>query len=483
MSAELPAFKRVVVISDLHLPPTARLGNFRAGNELAAWTAAQAAAADGGSALVLAGDIIDMLLIDQRPLDLDLATAATLTETALKRLESHNSWMGDWCAGLRSWLARGARIVLLPGNHDLEWLHPDAAAEFVRWTTGRPDHPAVQIWREGKPWECRVGDWHTVVGHGHRGDAINDLDPKQIDAALRAGRKSISLPPGSELVLGPVLAFKRALDPITNRSRFPFIDAVKPEAPGVLLLLLYLDPLLLLKNLPASLVPLLKSLKRAVSRELFGGSALAMPAAPLSDSGSADEGTALDDPTARPIRPTDDLAAQMADALVSALSDSERHAPEGTLAHLESYLESGQSLSPVEKTMSASGGIRRAMLRAWLRREHAVSEAFFQRHEASEFDRRIIDEHLPENSGPRVVIVGHTHIAREVQLAKDRVYLNTGTWTRLLDLSQFDDSDENLDALIDVLESGNVPSFPRLTWAEVTPNGPSLHFHMPGNGI
>ncbi|MFM9960725.1 MAG: hypothetical protein ACKV2Q_05815 [Planctomycetaceae bacterium] len=54
------------------------------------------------------------------------------------------------------------------------------------------------------------------------------------------------MPWGSQLVLGPLRHFKQALDPATGTRRFAFLDALKPEMPGVLLLLLALDPQLVL---------------------------------------------------------------------------------------------------------------------------------------------------------------------------------------------------------------------------------------------
>jgi hypothetical protein len=93
----------------------------------------------------------------------------------------------------------------------------------------------------------------------------------------------------------------------------------------------------------------------------------------------------------------------------------------------------------------------------------------------SEFDKRIIEQFLPDRCAQKVVIVGHTHAARDVRLPGDRAYFNSGTWTNLLDLSDFNDSEENLRTLIDKLEAGTWPGFTRLTWAEVTADWPLLH--------
>src|SRR6185295_527699 len=126
--------------------------------------------------------------------------------------------------------------VLIPGNHDPELFHPDCE-QVLRRALGLGDGAALGIHRSAEPWRCEAGALDVVIGHGHRSDTWNDIDPRVVHEHLRAGAQKQALPPGSALVVNTLNAFKRALDPETGEARFPFIDRLKPELPGVALLL------------------------------------------------------------------------------------------------------------------------------------------------------------------------------------------------------------------------------------------------------
>ena len=83
------SFHRVVVLSDLHLTPDVPLGNFWSGPELAAHARALAEEAREGHLLVLAGDIVDFLLLEDRPATLHLAAASSLAATVLQIGRAH----------------------------------------------------------------------------------------------------------------------------------------------------------------------------------------------------------------------------------------------------------------------------------------------------------------------------------------------------------------------------------------------------------
>lgn len=143
---------------------------------------------------------------------------------------------------------------------------------------------------------------------------------------------------------------------------------------------------------------------------------------------------------------------------------------------LRAWLDGGHADVP-EGMLAAHGGLRARVLRAFLRLA-SDDGWFFSRGHCSQEDRAIVAEHLPPGAPPRVVIAGHTHAAREVWQDPDHVYLNTGTWTDLLALpSRIDDA--ALREWIDALESRDVPSVRRLTYAEVTPTSAALHVFEP----
>ncbi len=93
----------------------------------------------------------------------------------------------------------------------------------------------------------------------------------------------------------------------------------------------------------------------------------------------------------------------------------------------------------------------------------------------SKTDQKIIAETLPDGCGPKVAICGHTHAARQIRLKDERMFINTGTWTDLIDFSGLsDDTDEATREFIDQVEQHAVPMANRLTYAEVTEAGGSL---------
>lgn len=454
---------RVIVLSDLHITPVERLWNLpnSTGARLVAWTEWLAESGAQDAVLVLNGDIVDFLLVEDHSTSLNLSTAALRTSELLERLESKTTWGRAWRDSLRNWRGLGGRIVLLPGNHDPEWFHPDARRALAKWLAPDVGDADDEIeWHAG-PWEERVGDWQVTVAHGHRSDPLNDVDPTVIERALVRGDPAVSLPPGSEFVLGPIARFKRALDPSTGKPLFPFVDALKPEA-GVVFLLAYLDAPLLFNSLPQSLAPLGRMLVREVRRRLLGGPALTRSP------------EALDDSRDVSLAAVGALSTELATGLTAALADQDRTAPVGTLHILDELIAGKIDNVTIPGALAISGrSIREAFLRAWLRRVRPQSKDFFRVHAASAFDHAVIDATLRSGSDQHVVIAGHTHAAREIRLPGDRVYLNTGTWTTLLDLSQYGDDSSVID-LADGLARGEMVGFQRLTWAEVTPSGPKL---------
>ncbi len=464
-------FDRVLILSDLHLPPNPRLGNFAdaTGRRLVEWTQELPAQGAARTALVLNGDIVDFLLVEDRALEIDLRNARRFAEDTLQHLSRRTTWIDAWRAALASFGTAGGQVVLLPGNHDPEWLHFDAATEFGKWLANTDTTPPwLTVVRDADVWNAQVGSWKTTVLHGHRYDSDNDIDRQRVLGALSRGDDSIALPPGSELVLGPLHYFKQAQDPLTGARRFPFLDALKPELPSVLLMLFALDPLLAISRLPAALLPVAKLMLRRVNRLLRSSvdDSVNVPGVRSILSAGASEDVA-----------SDELADLLARDFVGALSPDDLSAVDATVTQLEEYLTRDQM--PYTRQLTALAPVNyvsRVFLRAWLKRERLTSNSddFFSLTQRDSTDNQIIDAHLPAAASRQVVVAGHTHAARDIRLSNDRVYLNTGTWTNLLDLSRTGETNQEIDHLIDDLSNGVIPSFTRLTWAEITAVGPTL---------
>jgi hypothetical protein len=256
------------------------------------------------------------------------------------------------------------------------------------------------------------------------------------------------LPPGSRLVLKVLNRFKEARDPITGAPRFPFVDLLKPETPAVPLLLLYLDPRLAMPAVAEALKLPPAMLAQKVGIHLRGDDpVLAGKRSPATPS----EGEVL------------------ARAIALGFTEEERSEPHASIRRLERWLEG--AAAPAPGMLAAHGG-GRFLLRAFL--QAFSSEAtFFEPSKLDTHDRALIEDFLAPRAGPRVLITGHTHAAREAVLEGERVYLNTGTWTDLMKVPRFDD-DSGVRAFAEALEAGSVPRFRHLRYADVTPEGPRL---------
>jgi hypothetical protein len=176
--------------------------------------------------------------------------------------------------------------------------------------------------------------------------------------------------------------------------------------------------------------------------------------------------------------PAEALDEILADALAEVLPEEERRSPDAAVRSLRVDLADGPAAAP--GTLAKHEGLRRRCARWYLGRV-AKDGAFFDEAHASAEDRAVIARELPEGSGPRVVVCGHTHAARHVDLGDGRVYLNCGTWMDLMKLPPLED-DTAQRAFINALEAGNVPRLRLRTYVEVTEHGAALRHWPPAAG-
>lgn len=457
---------RLIVLSDLHLPPVQRLGNFSAGDALAGFLQAEAdrQAQDGAvkSTLVLAGDTVDFLLLPERPAALPWGMVPDLVDQALTRLEeAHPGWMPGVFAALKKFTSHGGELVLLPGNHDPEWLHPDTTGLLARRTG------PVTIHRAPEAWQRTCGTWKVTVAHGDAWDALNLVPTRQYQDDMRNARES-ALPAGSRLVLKVFNPLKQALLP-DGRKRFAFLDALKPEMPAVLLALLYLDAPLVLRHLPAA-------------GGIWGKAALVRKLRALLRGGYVLEGTRGAEPgTGLEEQLMEDLV-QAVHAGLAATGGNLRAAPSADVQidQFERWLEEGAAETNTRTLRAAHNGVGRALLRAAMSRFSANSGGFFNHEALNPEEQAAMQAHLPPrqpSDPPCVFIAGHTHAARRVAMHGDEqnLYLNAGTWTDLVEFPGVTSGPE-AEAFMDHLEAGTYPLRQRRTWVEVTPvQGPQLH--------
>ncbi|MBP8806019.1 MAG: metallophosphoesterase [Kofleriaceae bacterium] len=425
----------IAVLSDLHIAPPGPLASFHAGAELAGLLGRLRAKHDVDT-LLLAGDIVDLLALPDSTATLDPATIpARLTD--LFHEIGDTPWGAQVLGALGDLATAGVRVVVLPGNHDPELAHPEAMSILRKACGLDSDDRRIASHLGPGPWRHHCGPLEVVVGHGHRGDPWNDIDPAQVLHRSTTNPPLVmELPLGSRLVVGAMRAF---------RKTHAFVDALKPETPAVPLLLLYLDPVLAMQHLPGVANLSVRALVGGLKRRLVHGPTL----------GAASHQAAA---------PTD--ADRLSDALFDALAPEER--TEATVSAIEDWLRG--HTAPGSGTLATHGGAK-FLLRAALRLLSGAG-SFFDPTHLSDDDQAIVREHLPAGGGPRVVIAGHTHAARRVQLAHGD-YINTGTWTDLIPWPS-PASDADAKAFIDQLDAGQVRPLRRLTWALVDESGARL---------
>lgn len=283
------------------------------------------------------------------------------------------------------------------------------------------------------------------IAHGHRGDPWNAIKTEDVQRAIATGDRALPMPPGSKLVTQALNAYKNAIEPVTGAPRFPFVDMLKPELPAVPLMLLYLDPAMARSTAWPVLGVRTRSFLRGLKMKLGRGPVF----------GAQDDADASSDP------------GEVLGAALAAGFTREDGTPDTIEEDVRAWLT--QADEAVAGTLAHHGGLVRQRMRAWLRNASQDGN-FFKLDHLADDDRQIVEAELPEGSGPRIVIAGHTHAAREVKLPGERVYLNTGTWTDLMKFpAQVDDA--AVRSWIDALERREIPRIQRFTWAEVTPEG------------
>lgn len=441
---------RLVVLSDLYVSPPGPLSAFRAGADLAALVAS---CVDPDTTLVFAGNTFDFLAIE-RPSTLDIPGAPKLFEKLLAAVAA-TSWGQDLLGALAALLQAGGQCVMMPGNRDAELYHPACRQVLLRHL-GMPVHPSFMLYTEDEPFVTEACGLPITIGRGHRFDTWNDVDLNAVRRALSGGARDLSLPLGSRLVTEVLRPFRNATDPQTGKVRFPFMDMVRPDVPGVLLLLYYLDPKLaearFSKVFGLGIPKLIRPLTRALSKP-----------APT-------EGNPLLQTTRHlPIGDAAAMAEAFAEALAAEVSEDQRNAPHATLQRIQQWLEGHDGGA---ERSSALGSARRLAIRAFVRSIRGEVSPF-DPDALSRTDLSMSGPYLSDPEMPGVAIFGYTGAARFQQFGGDRTYINPGTWADQMSVPDVSD-EAALSAWIDALERGDIPRERRLTYAEITGGGPRL---------
>lgn len=331
--------------------------------------------------LILNGDIVDFLAEED---ETGFAAFVVDEKRAGRKLAHIMATCENVFAALRRFVASGNRLTLLMGNHDLELSLPAVRRHFLG------------LLGEGRVAYVYDNEAFTVgpvlIEHGNRYDSwnmVNHNELREVRSQLSRGEQPsiFTAQPGSELVA-------RVMNPV--KKKFGFVDLLKPETGAVVPILAVLDP------------GLWKEAAVAM-RE----SAVAWNRGRLKWNGIPRRGAYVGavQAEAGPVTPQ---VPPLSEAIRVPLDEADKAAAAALPAGGRAGYVRGIAVDLLLKTF-----------RAW---RHSADVTFNVEQEdetylapAQECAKRF-----------RVVVFGHTHLAKRIHLENGALYLNTGTWADVM---------------------------------------------------
>ncbi len=321
-------------------------------------------------------------------------------------------------------------MIIVLGNHDVELALPPVKAWLIDKLSGGNDERKGRISyaTDGAGYTCEVGGKRVLCVHGNEVDSWNVVDYfilLKVARSLNRGQKPDpwDANAGTRLVIDVMNNIKR---------KYPFVDLLKPETKAAIPIVAALDPG------QASNVFKIAGLYERQSE----------------DGTKIDRGLLIVDPNQ--LKKIDaaaqseieklmlntfagidkkDSSNRIADLLSSVYNIIEQGVDPKKAQDLDKELLSlGDSLDRLKDWFSRLAGSVSAeeLLRAALTRLLRNDDTFSLNGTDETFDK------FKERVGPDVhyVIAGHTHLARVKERQPGRYYYNSGTWIRLIELTE-----------------------------------------------
>jgi UDP-2,3-diacylglucosamine pyrophosphatase LpxH len=411
-------FDAIHVISDIHMGGLAGAQILRETRRLAGFIDRIAAERPGQPvALVLNGDVVDTLAEDVSGF-----IAVDEAVRTLVRIIDDPAFAGIWRA-LSGFVRTSQRtLVFVIGNHDLELALPPVQRLIVS-RLAQEDAAArgrIEFSTMGAGWTCTVGGTRVFTIHGNEVDPWNLNRYEDLAKAARRLNAGQRLEPSAWQPNAGTRMVKEVMNDI--KRRYAWIDLLKPETSAAVGTLLVMDPAQMHKL--AALGGVLDERIRAraeVNARLAADGVVGSPAGPGSIEALLGDNL---------------LQARSQRLEIDMLRAAERsiEQPDGGLdgtAPQPGTLGTGQLLW--DRLTGWITGVRRpeALRRAlkdWLRGDGSF------RYD----DRDATCEAVLQTVGPAVdiVVTGHTHLARAIDLGGGRSYFNSGTWIRLMQFTE-----------------------------------------------
>lgn len=447
----IPQFDKIFVISDLHLGGVRGFQIFNSGTELKKLIDhIRTLSEDEHVALIINGDFIDFLA-EPRAEHFDPVGATR----KLERIVNDGAFASAWKA-LKNLVSTPNRsLVVNLGNHDIELALPWVRARLLSLLAGADDaaRGRITLAFDGTGFLCSVGNARVLCVHGNEVDDWNVVDYETIRRCgrdMQQGRAVESWVPnaGSQLVIDVMNDLK---------TRYPFVDLLKPEMQAVVPTLAALAPDQRDKlRATAAVAGRLAwdklrratgflsaeeedAARRAAARvgkaAIRPGSASRSAAGDLSVKGEVEFGGR---------KHAEALMAQAEDRFrqgirpMSLIGDDERG----------QYLGFRSALVKLARGADVAEALREAL-------KDLGEDRSFELHDEDKTFREL-DELIGDNAD--FVIAGHTHLARALPRRKGRGwYFNSGTWARLIKLEkQVLDDEARFRAVFDTFSEGTM---------------------------
>lgn len=395
------------VLSDLHLAAERNAGLFQSDAELAAclrWILTDTR----DSLIVLAGDVLDFLILTNGNKKVDLARLGDHTREIIE----HHPEVFD----ALSELARSPRhqLVLMGGDHDAELIFPSVQETIELRLGGDLINPVVRWLVHGDALRVRVGDAVVLVEHGNVLDPWNRTDHVTLQSAFSLASRNLS--DGDDYQ--PPLGRKLALGVLSQlRGSHRWIDCLKPETEAVLPLLWHFasgeqrDRIF-------KLVDEYESIRDFAWNKKIGNAR---------------------DP--------------------EKLYEGEKEAENST--QFKAFEEWFEEIKKLQPRTPAAGKEEDRLIRKL--RSASARDTFFELErpgDSVKYLRPLFE------GGTDLVIHGHTHSAKACAV-EGGFYVNTGTWGQLLHLPQSCDGDGVWQDFLNLLLKNDVECFSRPTLARV----------------
>jgi len=393
MSNAKATFRRLIVISDLHLGGTRPVMMSRP-DRLVRFLRRlpRQFKSEEKLELVIAGDFVDFLTIEP------WASWTPNPDIARKKIDEtmNGELFGPVFDALRELLQAGCVLTILLGNHDLELALPGVQESLCRRLSAGPHQ--VLFLADGRAY--RVGG--LLIEHGNRYDGANANDWEYLRLIGSASSRAESSPVDLRTSFGSQFVVDH-INPL--KVHYPFLDLVQPQTELVALLLLAFEPALIWdwKRICAGRKAQLLQGENQQGRQ--PGKGYQIGATPLD-------------------QPDEELRYLFGSAYDQLLL-APQEAGAGTL--LRAYLTNrSDSLSEIVQRGDTIPADRLRKIRVVLRRV-LLNDASARLDGPTEQYGKAAEHLIKSGDGIQAVIMGHTHLPRVVTAGRG-LYINTGTW-------------------------------------------------------